>query len=280
MTLPRVLQRPTPNYSPVPIRHDLLITHLMEGGYEGSVAWLCQRTAGASAHLCMSEDGSEVSQLVPLGMKAWAQCAFNSMGVSLEIPGFTAQGIPVARWQAAAQIMGWLANAYDIPPIWAQRGQGRGICQHHDLGAAGGGHVDCSEIGSPPWLAFLAMVQVAHDDFARSPLPAFALHGLPNPHQAILPPDVTPTPSHGGAVRNEFNVTAWHQTVSSFPAGSVADVQWRLNDAGANPTLTVDGLAGPETRAALAAFQTKNGLQIDGLLGPQTWRALHAATGA
>ena len=71
--LPPVVQRPTPNYSPVLIRHNLLILHMMEGGYAGSVAWLCQCTAKASAHLCMSENGDEVSQLVPLSMKAWGQ---------------------------------------------------------------------------------------------------------------------------------------------------------------------------------------------------------------
>ena len=96
--MPRVRQTPTPNYTPSPIAHDLVVVHMMEGGYLGSVAWLCDPRAGASAHLCMSEDGAEATQLVPLSLKAWAQCAFNGRGVSLEIPGFTAQGVPEARW--------------------------------------------------------------------------------------------------------------------------------------------------------------------------------------
>src|SRR6185312_13926920 len=120
LTLPRVVQTPSANYTPTPIKHDLLIAHMCEGGYAGSVAWLCKPSVQASAHILMSEDGDEVSQLVPLQFKAWAQCAFNGRGVSLEVPGFTAQGIPEARWRAAALIFGWLCVAYDIPPVWAR----------------------------------------------------------------------------------------------------------------------------------------------------------------
>jgi hypothetical protein len=280
--LPRVAQRPTPNYSPTPIQHDLLILHMMEGGYAGSVAWLCRRQAGASAHLCMNEDGTEISQLVPLSMKAWAQCAFNGRGISLEIPGKTAEGIPEARWRAAAAIFGWLCAAYAIPPVWARGGQGRGLCQHHDLGAAGGGHVDCSEVGSPEWLAFVAMVKEAHDAFAAlSELPPFALHGLPNPHTVATPPDVPPEPSHGGAARNEpLDVTRSHPTLTGFPVGSAADLQTKLNLAGATPHLAVDGVFGDLTRRAVVAFQTQRGLLADGIPGPATWSALNRVVAA
>jgi len=44
--------------------------------------------------------------------------------------------------------------------------------------------------------------------------------------------------------------------------------------------LSVDGFAGPLTRNALAAFQSKHGLYVDGLIGPKTWAALDAATAA
>jgi N-acetyl-anhydromuramyl-L-alanine amidase AmpD len=79
--LPCVRQSPTPNYSATPIRHDLVIVHRTEGGYAGAVAWLSDPRARASAHLVMKADGSEVTQLVPLQFKAWAQCAFNSAGI-------------------------------------------------------------------------------------------------------------------------------------------------------------------------------------------------------
>jgi peptidoglycan hydrolase-like protein with peptidoglycan-binding domain len=55
---------------------------------------------------------------------------------------------------------------------------------------------------------------------------------------------------------------------------SVSDVQNALNTAGANPPLTVDGIAGPATTSAIQAFQSANGLSVDGVAGPQTLSAL------
>jgi hypothetical protein len=277
LTMPRVVQRPTPNYTPVAIQHDLLIAHMMEGGYAGSVNWLCRTEARASAHLCMSEDGSEVSQLVPLGMKAWAQCAFNGRGISLEIPGFTAQGVADERLRAAALIFAWASLAYAIPVVWAKNGRGRGICSHHDLGTAGGGHVDICGVGDATWRKFMNMVEDLHKELAKAPLPAFALHGAPNPHQIETPPDAPAEPSHGGAPRSEPGDVQTHPTPSGFPHGSVADLQWRLNRAGAKPPLKVDGFAGPLTRAAIAGFQSGNGLEANGAVGPRLWAALDAA---
>lgn len=52
-------------------------------------------------------------------------------------------------------------------------------------------------------------------------------------------------------------------------------VQDALNKLGfANPPLTVDGLVGPKTTAAVLAFQQAKGLSADGIVGPQTEGAL------
>jgi peptidoglycan hydrolase-like protein with peptidoglycan-binding domain len=278
--MPRIRQAPSPNYSPTPIAHDLVVVHTMEGGYAGSVAWLCDARAAASAHLCMSEDGSEVSQLVPLGMKAWAQCAFNARGVSIEMPGFTAQGVPDDRLRALAKIAAWLLRAYGIPCQWAQGGQGRGFCSHHDLGEAGGGHMDICGVGDATWRKFQGFVQEAHAAFGDYPLPPFALHGLPNPHQVELPPLATPEPSHGGAPRREAGDVHAHPTPSGFPLGSIGDWQWRLRKIGANPALAVDDDEGRATRAAIGTFQRACGLPVTQCANAATWAKLYAATGS
>jgi hypothetical protein len=247
----------------------------MEGGYLGSISWLCSGQAGASAHLCMNDDGSEFTQLVPLSMKAWAQCAFNSRGVSIEAPGFTAKGVADKTLDGLAWAVAWLLHAYGIPRQWAEGGQGRGYCCHHDLGGAGGGHVDICGVGDATWRSFETHVGIHYANLGTGdPLPTWALHGLPAPHQVELPPNVLPEPSHGGAARNEPGDTIVHPTASTYPLGSVADLQFRLNKAGAQPPLTVDGQAGTLTRNAIAKFQGAHGLYIDGLIGPKTWAAL------
>jgi peptidoglycan hydrolase-like protein with peptidoglycan-binding domain len=39
-------------------------------------------------------------------------------------------------------------------------------------------------------------------------------------------------------------------------------------------SVTVDGIFGPQTDAAVRAFQQQKGLAVDGIVGPQTWSAL------
>lgn len=275
--MPAVKQTPTSAYNATLIQHDKVFVHMAEGGSAGGVAWLCSGRVKASTHLFMNEAGDIVYQLVPLQYEAWAECAFNRQGVSMEIPGFTAQGVPAARWRSAALIVAWLCRAYAIPPTWAQGGLGRGVCQHADLGLAGGGHHDACGVGSQTWFTFLGYVKAAFDAFGDAPLPPFALHGAPGPHLVEAPPFVPPEPTHGGAARNMDGDIIAHPTPSGFALHTIAALQSDLNALGAAPILKIDGAYGPATQDALRVFQTKHGLTRDGLIGPNSWAAVDAA---
>jgi peptidoglycan hydrolase-like protein with peptidoglycan-binding domain len=52
----------------------------------------------------------------------------------------------------------------------------------------------------------------------------------------------------------------------------VQTLQYLLRARGHN--LTVDGIYGPVTAAAVRAFQQQEGLTVDGIVGPVTWSAL------
>ena len=52
----------------------------------------------------------------------------------------------------------------------------------------------------------------------------------------------------------------------------VEELQRRLNAAGADPAVDVDGMFGEHTRGAVMMFQQSHGLVADGIVGPLTWR--------
>jgi len=54
----------------------------------------------------------------------------------------------------------------------------------------------------------------------------------------------------------------------------MAAIQARLNALGANPPLDVDGISGPNTIAAIQAFQSSHGITADGVVGPITLAAM------
>lgn len=49
---------------------DLIVCHICEGYYTGSISWLCNPASGASSHYVVGKDG-RVAQLVPLTRMAW-----------------------------------------------------------------------------------------------------------------------------------------------------------------------------------------------------------------
>jgi hypothetical protein len=278
--LPALKQVPSPNCSSRGgARVRLVVVHDTEGAYAGAVSWFTQVRSQVSAHLVMREDGGEVTQMVPLGEKAWHACNANPYSIGIEGAGVGAHGFADAWWAGMAIIVAWLLRRYGLPCRWAADGVGEGFCSHHDLGPVGGGHEDPCAVGSSEWTRFIGLVEAAYAAFGDAPLPDWALHGLPAPSIVTLPPAAAAgETSHAGAPGVEPDNAARYAFVTQFPTASVADIQRRLNQAGASPALAVDGLGGAMTRAAIMDFQRLHGLAVDGEVGPLTWAALEKTT--
>jgi hypothetical protein len=68
-------------------------------------------------------------------------------------------------------------------------------------------------------------------------------------------------------------------TISPWPLIRKGDQQHPVNTlqyllGARGHTVTVDGIFGPNTDAAVRAFQQQKGLAVDGIVGPNTWSAL------
>lgn len=99
----------------------------------------------ASSHIINDAEGNDC-RCVPDEMKAWTQAAYNPQALSIEQIEYADK--PRARWltenakglENTAQWVAYWSVKYGIP---LRQSTSSGVCQHRDLGAAGGGHVDC-----------------------------------------------------------------------------------------------------------------------------------------
>jgi peptidoglycan hydrolase-like protein with peptidoglycan-binding domain len=67
-------------------------------------------------------------------------------------------------------------------------------------------------------------------------------------------------------------IQPWPQLKQGSRGHPVPALQYLLRARG--HLLTVDGIFGPKTEAAVEGFQTADQIRVDGIVGPQTWNAL------
>lgn len=133
-------------------RPSLIVLHTTEGHNRagtsdliGLANWFDNPAAQSSSHVGIDAEGNKV-RMVPDGEKAWTQANFNPQALSIEQVGFASKSkrFWITRYHrglraVAEQVADWSIK-YNIP---LKHSTSRGVCQHSDLGAAGGGHHDC-----------------------------------------------------------------------------------------------------------------------------------------
>jgi hypothetical protein len=146
---------PSPNYSSrggSGVR--LIVLHTAEGARTiESLGGFFQGDVGASSHVGADDKVNTIGEYVKRGNKAWTQSSYNPVAVAMELCGFASWSTD--EWMNNHQNMlencaKWIAEEakyYGLPITKLNasqaQGSGRGVCQHNDLGAGGGGHWDC-----------------------------------------------------------------------------------------------------------------------------------------
>lgn len=113
---------------------------------EAIIDYFAQTSTRASSHIVNDAEGHD-ARCVPDHLKAWTQAAYNPDSLSIEqieysdkrsredwLSGNTKQLDNTALWIA------YWSKKYGIPITHSVQ---HGVCEHSELGAAGGGHSDC-----------------------------------------------------------------------------------------------------------------------------------------
>ena len=153
MALKRI-QIPSPNYSSrggANVR--LIVLHTAEGALtiQELGNYFANSSSQVSSHVGADDTPGTIGEYVRREYKAWTAAGANPVAVQLECCAFAKWDS--AEWQKHPEMLknvaAWIAEEakqFAIPivrltPQQAQ-GNGKGVCEHVDLGAWGGGHWD------------------------------------------------------------------------------------------------------------------------------------------
>lgn len=254
----------------------LVVIHTAEGArtIESLGNFFANSANEVSSHAGADDKVNTVGIYVERPNKAWTAANYNPVAVQIELCAFAAWS--TAEWDQHPNMLDncakWIAEecaAFGVPlkrlSAAEAQGSGRGICQHIDLGAGGGGHVDCGN-GFPMdrviQMAGGADVGTAPPSQPSPPKPGGAAPPFPYPADHYLGrPDPDPHCHSGfyGGV-DQANVSTW---------------QAQMRARGWN--ISVDGQYGDQSYNVCRQFQAEKGLGVDGLVGPQTWGATWTA---
>lgn len=257
-----VAYKATPNHSGG-LAAEGIILHDTAGGLkaDGSISWLCNPEANASAHVVIARDGT-ITQLAPFNVRTW------HAGKS--------------RWLGRSNVNGFAVGIEIVNPGKLDK-SGTGYV--NDLGVKVAGSMDVhwaetKEHGGGYWLTYTeeqieAVIGLCKALRATYPgIGWIATHYLISPGRKIDVNPLFPLAEVRAAVFDgapaPITAPAVASGVAAYQAQLIA-LGYDLGSAGA------DGVLGRKTKAAVRAFQRDHGLIVDGIVGPNTLDALKVA---
>jgi|GEM_PF-5616035 len=133
---------PVPNVGGAMTEYRLFVIHIQDGSEAGSDAWIHNPAAQVSAHFGNPKTGKP-DQWVDTSQVAWAEAAYNGVGISIENEGHSGDSLTASQIENAAQILAWVHGVHGTKLQVTDDPRGEGVIGHGLLGAAGGGHYDC-----------------------------------------------------------------------------------------------------------------------------------------
>jgi hypothetical protein len=131
------------DFSRARIRARFVVVHVEQGTEAGTDAWFHNPSARVSAHFGVAKTGL-VQQFVDTDFEAYAEMAYNGVGISIEHEGYSGQHLTADQMNADVKLLTWINATTRIPLIWRLDGLGApGVVGHGELGLAGGDHLDC-----------------------------------------------------------------------------------------------------------------------------------------
>lgn len=126
--------------------------------YAGVVSYFSNPDNKASAHVVYpgSAVPDEATQMVSWEHMAWTEAAYNPDADDVESADAIWLGADPDGFQQLARIVAYRLHKRGLPAVWSTR---HGFCRHADLGAAGGGHLECPTTDLALWRKFVHAVQ-------------------------------------------------------------------------------------------------------------------------
>jgi len=209
------IQAPSPNSSSRGSSTPrIIVLHTSQGATtnQNLATWVCDPASQVSYHVSVDNTTAGVCyEYVTRGRASWSVASYNPVALNGCFCTPASGGATWTRDQwlaqdtALASMAQWVAEEaaragiplMALTPGQAQ-GTGRGVCQHSDLGAAGGGHTDCG-----PGFPMDVLISLAAGDTPPAPVPA-VMYEEELGMQLILGADgkaTLPIPKYAGHLR-------------------------------------------------------------------------------